>query len=92
MRARRARGGADPEGSPKTEMAPLVGRTRPVMQRIKVVLPAPLGPSKTKSEDRGMDRSTPRKASTRPCLERKETPRLLARMIAWESMGRFGGA
>jgi hypothetical protein len=46
-------------------MLPLVGRIRPIIIRIVVVLPAPLGPTNPKIWPSSTENVTPRNASTR---------------------------
>ncbi len=45
---------------------PLVGRSKPAVQRRSVVLPQPEGPSSVKNSPLLMDRSTPPKAWNEP--------------------------
>jgi hypothetical protein len=49
----------DPGGPPSTEIVPPSGGTRPAQQRIRVVLPAPFGPSSAVSRPARADRDTP---------------------------------
>src|SRR5579864_3498530 len=51
---------------PRTLTAPLVGAIRPIIIRIVVVLPEPLGPRKPKTLPRGTARSKPSTATCPP--------------------------
>ena len=53
-------------GRPSIEARPAVGRASPVRSRSVVVLPAPLGPSRPKTDPAGTSRSRPSTASTPP--------------------------
>ena len=53
-------------GTPATMALPLVGRPRPVRSRSVVVLPAPFGPRKPKTEPLGTVRSSASRAMTSP--------------------------
>src|SRR3990170_4111618 len=52
---------------PPISISPLSGRSNPATQRSVVVLPQPLGPSKTQNSPSPTSRLIPRSASTRPC-------------------------
>src|SRR5262245_22864762 len=60
---------------PNRARPPDPGETSPVMHRIKVVFPAPLGPSSTYRAPRGTERLRPCRASTRPLPDLKVTRR-----------------
>jgi len=51
---------------PPTQASPLVGRSRVVRMRMVVVLPAPLGPTKPKTEPSSTLKETSRTAVSRP--------------------------
>jgi len=51
---------------PKTEIAPLSGRSNPVTMRSVVVLPAPLGPRKPSTSPRSTVNETPSTARLAP--------------------------
>src|SRR3989337_2761877 len=52
---------------PPISISPLSGRSSPATQRSVVVLPHPLGPSRTQNSPSTTSRLIPCKASTRPC-------------------------
>src|SRR6266545_4037275 len=57
---------AELTNSPAISMSPLSGRSNPATQRSVVVLPQPLGPSRTQNSPSPTSRSIERSASTRP--------------------------
>src|SRR5438128_987008 len=71
MRARAATGSAA-TSTPPTRTRPVEGRRYPVITRMVVVLPAPLGPSSPSTSPAPMSKLTSVMASTRP--KRRLTP------------------
>src|ERR1700680_3855748 len=65
----RARGASG--AGAKSATAPAVGRRKPSIRLIQVVLPAPFGPRIATTSPRSMRRLTPRTASTSPKLFRQ---------------------
>ena len=55
-----------PTSTPATDALPAVGRASPVRIRSVVVLPAPFGPSRPKTDPAGTSRSSPSSARTAP--------------------------
>src|SRR5262245_16819078 len=76
---------------PNRVRPPDPGATSPVMQRIKVLFPAPLGPRSTNREPRGTVRSRPRKASTLPLPDLKVTRRSRASRTGEDATEVAGG-
>src|SRR5947209_9317697 len=68
----RAATGSTAMSTPQTTTRPLVGRRYPVMTRIVVVLPAPLGPSRPRTSPCSRSKVTSEMASVRP--KRRLTP------------------
>ena len=87
LAARSRCGGSPAMSSPSNRMRPLVGRSTPVRQLKKVLLPAPFGPMMARISPRGTSKLTlssavrPPKRTVRPSVRRMGGRRAAARPV-----------
>src|SRR5437870_8552267 len=86
---RRAPTGSATASTPSTSTRPAEGRRYPVITRMVVVLPAPLGPSSPRTSPAAMSKLTSSMARTRP--KRRPTPRTWTPAVTPRSGAVVGG-
>ncbi len=78
-----AEAAGEPAGAPKMEMVPASGETRPTMERMRVLLPAPLGPRRP--------RHSPERSSSEMLSTAVMEPKRLTRPVTSSGAGLGGG-